>query len=145
MNTVTAGWLESAEMDLDNIELIKDQVHLTPVIAFHCHQAVEKSLKAILEEKHQDVAKTHDLMFLLQKSSQLIHLEMDNEILKRLNELYIDSRYPGELGLLPEGKPSLDSAQEFYAFAKNIHDQIYQALEKANQEEPEDQSESEEE
>lgn len=145
MKTVTVGWLESAKMDLDNIELIKNKEYLTPVIAFHSHQAVEKSLKAILEEKQQDVAKTHDLLFLRQKSSQLINLDLDNEVLKRLNELYSDSRYPGELGLLPEGKPSLDSAQQFYAFAKNIYDQIYQALAKPSQEQAEDQTKSEDE
>jgi len=34
-----------------------------------------------------------------------------------LNKLYIDSRYPGEFGLLPTGAPTVDEAREFALFA----------------------------
>jgi len=37
-----------------------------------------------------------------------------------LDELYIDSRYPGDMGLLPHGKPSLEDAQEFYDFSLDV-------------------------
>ena len=32
---------------------------------------------------------------------------------------YIDSRYPGDMGLLPYGKPTLEDAKEFHEFALN--------------------------
>lgn len=51
MKKVTEDWLESARMDLDNIELIISRESLTPVVSFHAQQAVEKSFKACLEEK----------------------------------------------------------------------------------------------
>jgi HEPN domain-containing protein len=44
----------------------------------------------------------------------------DEEILEDLNDLYIDSRYPGDMGLLPYGKPTLKDAKEFYTFANDI-------------------------
>lgn len=46
-------------------------------------------------------------------------------ILKKLDELYIDARYPGDLGLLPNGKPSLEDASEFYEFAKMVHEKVF--------------------
>ena len=47
---------------------------------------------------------------------------------------YIDSRYPGELGLLPDGKPSLEEAKGFYEFAKNIHETKTQSFNIRNSE-----------
>ena len=37
-----------------------------------------------------------------------------------LNEIYIDSRYPGDLGLLPDGLPTKEQANEFIEYAKEI-------------------------
>ena len=62
----------------------------------------------------------------------IIQLETDIKILQKLNELYIDARYPGEMGLLPEGKPSLRDAQGFYKLAKNIYDQVMHTLSTSN-------------
>ncbi len=36
--------------------------------------------------------------------------------------------YPGELGLLPDGKPTHADAQEFYACAKSVYEQTMHAL-----------------
>jgi hypothetical protein len=36
--------------------------------------------------------------------------------------------YPGELGLLPDGKPTRADAQEFYACAQSIYEQTKHAL-----------------
>ena len=38
--------------------------------------------------------------------------------------LYIESRYPGDMGLLPNGKPTLANAKEFYNEAENIFNQV---------------------
>jgi len=45
-----------------------------------------------------------------------------------LDDLYIESRYPGYLGLLPNGKPSLEDAKEFYDFALMIFNRICELL-----------------
>ena len=47
-----------------------------------------------------------------------------NIILQPLDSLYIDARYPGDLGLLPDGKPSREDAKSFYKFAKDILNKI---------------------
>jgi len=112
-------WLKSAKIDLDTIAYIISDEHLTPSVAFHSQQACEKSLKSILEYYKLEVPKIHSL----NKLSKLIekYITIDNtEIIDILDTLYIETRYPGLLGLLPDGKPTVDDAKEFYAFARYI-------------------------
>ncbi|MFH0783889.1 MAG: hypothetical protein V2B20_18305 [Pseudomonadota bacterium] len=47
-------------------------------------------------------------------------LDLDEDMLSLLNKLYIDSRYPGNFGLLPSGAPSLEDAEQFFAFAVDV-------------------------
>jgi len=44
------------------------------------------------------------------------------------DKLYIDARYPGNLGLLPKGKPTLADAQQFYEFAQKIYQNVKKSL-----------------
>ena len=55
-------------------------------------------------------------------------IDIDYDKLELINELYIESRYPGDMGLLPEGKPSMHDAKEFYEFALSIFKQISQKI-----------------
>jgi len=54
--------LRLADRDIAVFERIKDvpEIHLS-MMCFHAQQAVEKSLKAVLYEKHVDFRRTHDL------------------------------------------------------------------------------------
>ena len=46
-----------------------------------------------------------------------------------LDSLYIESRYPGNLGLLPEGKPTIKQAQLYYEFAQKVYAVVKFSLE----------------
>ena len=48
------------------------------------------------------------------KIKEKVTSEINTDLLILLDQLYIDARYPGELGLLPDGKPSVSEAREFY-------------------------------
>ncbi|MGC8493995.1 MAG: HEPN domain-containing protein [Syntrophobacteraceae bacterium] len=50
MKKVTKEWLRAAADDLRVIDRIRRDEHLTHMIAFHAQQAVEKSIKAAIEE-----------------------------------------------------------------------------------------------
>ena len=52
----------------------------------------------------------------------------NNDLINLLDSLYIESRYPGDMGLLPYGKPTLKDAKEFYDFAENIFEHICSIL-----------------
>lgn len=128
MSDVFKEWLHSALMDLRSIERILDDPFLTPVACFHSQQCVEKSLKAVLERNGRDIPKTHDIVRLFGIVEDLCNLLVDMELLQKINELYIDARYPGDFGLLPDGKPSMEEARLFYSFAKDFYDTIILCL-----------------
>ena len=128
MKEASGQWLESAEMDLGSIEQIIQREDLTPVAAFHSQQCVEKCLKAVLEEYAQKVPREHSTLKLYGLVQELIPFEVDKEILTDLDDLYIGSRYPGELGLLPNGKPTREDAERFHRFARSLYEQIKRIL-----------------
>jgi HEPN domain-containing protein len=119
-------WLKAANDDLDSIGYIINVEHLTNIVAFHSQQAIEKSFKALIEYKKIAFVKTHNLEKLYKRLENII--EIDYEKLELLNELYIDSRYPGDMGLLPYGKPTIEDAKEFYEFAKDVFDRVCEIL-----------------
>ncbi len=128
MRKFTKEWLKAANDDLLIIEQIISIKDLTHMVAFHSQQSIEKTLKALIEEYEIDIPKIHKLI----KLNKILEdkIIIDNEtLLERLDELYIDSRYPGEMGLLPHGKPTLEDAKEFYEFALYISDKVYDILE----------------
>jgi hypothetical protein len=45
-----------------------------------------------------------------------------------MKNIYIEDRYPGELGLLPDGMPSNEQAYDFLEFAKRIEEKITNEL-----------------
>jgi len=125
--TIALEWLKAANDDLVLISNIIENAGLTHLVAFHCQQAIEKSFKAILEYNSSSVPKKHDLLAL--KDLIFDYLKIENEdMLESLNSLYIESRYPGSLGLLPNGRPTVEDAKEFYSFAKNIYDSVNKLL-----------------
>jgi HEPN domain-containing protein len=124
MRKATAEWLKSAEMDLESVVQIMRLEHLTPVAAFHAQQCVEKCFKAMLEEYSKKVPKDHSTLRLFGLIKELVSIDIDLAILTDLDDLYIESRYPGELGLLPGGKPTLEDVQEFFGIAKSIYDRV---------------------
>ena len=128
MRKATLRWLESAEMDLDNVAQIVHLAHLTPVVAFHAQQCIEKCFKAVLEEHSRDVPKDHSTLRLHGLVKEVMAVEVETGVLTDLEDLYIEARYPGELGLLPNGKPTLSDAREFSEVAKSIYNQIQQRL-----------------
>ncbi|MCP4268625.1 MAG: HEPN domain-containing protein [Candidatus Brocadiaceae bacterium] len=124
MKRTTAGWLESAKSDLDTIEEILSNDRLTHVVAFHPQQCIEKCFKAISEEFELTLTKTHELITLKNTSSSVYSDDIDEDILSLLNKLYIDSRYPGDFGLLPDGKPGVDDAKRFYECSRDTYKKV---------------------
>lgn len=124
MKQITLEWLKAANDDLLTIDEIIGRDYLTHLAAFHAQQAVEKSFKAVLEELSGDVPKIHNLVRLLALVSKYMKIDVKMDIIEELDKLYIDSRYPGELGLLPHGQPTVEEAAEFYRTAERLHKKI---------------------
>lgn len=89
-------WIERAKHDqvaAEHLLTLGDRCP-TEIVCFHCQQAVEKSLKAILAFRGMASPKTHDLLVLvnLVDCPDLVRHKSD---LSRLNRYAVETRYPG--------------------------------------------------
>ena len=121
MKRVTEEWLNAAKDDLLVIEKIGSEPLLTHMVAFHAQQCIEKSLKAILEEHEVGTVRVHNLERLFELSNGYLSLDIDIVPIEKLDKLYIDSCYPGDLGLLPDGKPTTEDSEEFKKLAEDVY------------------------
>ena len=120
MKKEVEDWLIFAERDIAAAELVIENQHLTGIAAFHCQQAIEKCLKAYLINNDFPLLRTHDLLKLYAQIRKQVDLELNEDTLVMISQVYLDSRYPGDIGLLPDGLPSVDLAQGFLEFAKEV-------------------------
>ena len=124
MKKLADEWLKFAEKDLKTIEHILQEHELTNIVAFHSHQCLEKSFKAIIVFYTDNVPRIHNLLKLYGTVRNYHPLKIDMNILEQINETYIDARYPSELGLLPEGNLSQKKAVLFFEESKKVYNQI---------------------
>ena len=123
MKTITREWLNAAKDDLIAMELMTGREEITNMVAFHAQQAIEKSFKAVVEEFNLGNIKTHQLESLYAKISPIL-TGLNETILAELDTVYIEARYPGDLGLMPHGKPSIDEAEIYRQEAVKIKEQV---------------------
>jgi HEPN domain-containing protein len=115
-------WLNFSKNDLDVIEKLLESDSLTQAVAFHCQQSIEKAFKAIIEEKENKIPRLHDLTRLYGIISAYgINLEIDEDILSEINDVYTETRYPSDLGLIPNGVPSFETVKRFQKLAIRIY------------------------
>ncbi len=124
MKQITSEWLKAASYDLLLIEEIKSKEELAHIAAFHAQQAIEKALKAILEEQGAEIPKIHKLKTLFVITGLAFENDNDALMVKMLDSLYIEARYPGDMGLLPDGKPSLYDTMKFHDFAQRVLNRV---------------------
>lgn len=128
MKAITREWLDRAGEDLSAAKLLLTQSELTNVVAFHSQQTVEKTLKALLEESDLSPVRTHSLTRLYGLVESYMVTAVDQDMLDRLDAVYMESRYPGEMGLLPHGKPTQEEANDFYNFARQFYKHVQDSL-----------------
>ena len=117
-------WIEKADHDLGSAKII--YLHLPDyfdTIAFHCQQAVEKYLKALLIFYHIDFSRSHDLIYLLELLS--VKVEIDDSRFRTafsLNNFAVQIRYPNKIVKLTkeEIETAIEISQEFRSFAVTI-------------------------
>jgi len=123
MKKTTKEWLSAAEDDLLAAQKLAGEQRLANVVSFHCQQCLEKCFKAIIEESGERSVKSHDLLR-LQLNAEIHLSESETILIGIINEVYIDARYPGDLGLLPQGKPTLGEVETFIKFCENLFSRI---------------------
>jgi len=121
-------WLQYAADDLKSSKVLLSE-GVYNIACFHAQQAVEKMLKAFIAAYERPIPRTHNLIRLHKICEDLLgsKLELDDEKLLLLNDIYIDSRYPADFGVLPSGQPGEQEAKIAYCNAKDI-DKILREL-----------------
>jgi len=141
MKKISEEWLKAAKDDLSVADKIISDESLTHMVAFHSQQCIEKSLKAVMEEYGIDLVKIHNLERLLAIVKNHVEIDVDIVLIEKMDKLYIDSRYPADFGLLPDGKPTTEDAEEFYDAASSVYEVVKTNLEKTLESNPIDGSE----
>jgi HEPN domain-containing protein len=118
-------WLRKAEEDLAAANHLRDpQLQLFGAVAFHCQQAVEKYLKAVLTFDGVSFPKTHDirrLLLLMNRSEPSLAASLqDASVLSAYGVL---PRYPDDLAQLTEVH-----AKRAWELAVKARDAVYGAL-----------------
>ena len=110
-------WFEKATEDLEAARRLTDLPH---VCSFHCQQAVEKGIKAVLVLHEVDFARTHDIDILLrQLRDQQAGVELlDGADLAALTRFAVDTRYPPEPATREEAAEALELAERFVEWAE---------------------------
>ena len=129
MKASTQEWLDFAKADLLNCERILDDEFLGSIVAFHSQQVVEKCFKAIIEEKNMNVPHIHNLIRLYEIIESFLSVTFDKKGILTLDNIYTRSRYQGEIGLIPTGKPTLQDAKRYYEIARKIYEEVTKQLE----------------
>lgn len=99
--TLSQEWLDIAQMDLESAEFLLGMRPIpVEIICYHCEQAAEKLLKAVLLFHDIEAPKTHDLLQLCKLCA-----EIDPEYVKladacvELTPYGVQIRYPSNLEL----------------------------------------------
>ncbi|MGQ9628533.1 MAG: HEPN domain-containing protein [Anaerolineae bacterium] len=122
-------WFDYALDDFKGIRvLLNEKVYR--LVCFHAQQFVEKVFKGLLFQQGMDPPRTQDLGFLYQKLGQLnAPLRIDVADLEFLSGVYVEFRYPPEIGFLSHGEPRQEDAEKASAIAGRVFAQVEKLLE----------------
>lgn len=102
MDDLTREWLGMAGQDLDVARHLYETFFPRPleIVCYHCQQAAEKAVKAVLVCEGASVPRSHDVSYLLGRLPQ--GRAVDDGLLDAADALTpygVAVRYPNELGL----------------------------------------------
>ncbi len=126
MREASKNWIEFAERDLAAAKrLVKDE-YVANVCLFHCQQTLEKLFKAVLEENKTRIPRIHSLTTLFEQLPAELKNKnfITSEELGLIDDIYIDARYPGDVGLIPGGFPTSKDAMEVLEITDKVHSVI---------------------
>ena len=123
MKKSTQAWLEFADRDLEAARKLLDDEYIANIVLFHSQQCVEKSLKAVLEEYDQKIPRIHSVtrLYALIAEHTNVILPITADELDFIDDVYIDTRYPSNFGLLPSGFPQKSESKKLFDTAEKLY------------------------
>lgn len=120
MNELAESWLRFARNDLNLAKQAAASNELGGLAAFHCQQAVEKSLKALLVLAGAQPPRVHDLLRLWKLVHPVYRLAEDLELLGDIGEFYVDGRYPASIETGEPPSPFRDHLAQMLEYSEAI-------------------------
>jgi HEPN domain-containing protein len=117
-------WMEFAKQDYRAVKRLQDDEYLTNIVLFHCQQCIEKLLKGVLEANGIDIPRIHSTKKLYTLAATHINKEICLDDLEFIDSVYIESRYPASMGLLPNGQPTKKESQKAILIVERILDAL---------------------
>lgn len=117
-------WISKAQVDLRCSKILLEHDGGNEVVAFHCQQAIEKALKALILYLYATLEQGHSLLYLCKKV-----IDKRSEFSKYLkdcafvSQYYIETRYPNENNIVvsdDEAKDCLRIAEDILNAVKNV-------------------------
>ena len=105
-DSLLRDWIEKADADLEVARRMAaeaaDNLRIREIVGFHCQQAVEKYLKALLTRRQIEFPKTHDIKALLQLAGDPVADSLGSA--KWLTPFGVEIRYPGDAAEMLAGE-----------------------------------------
>lgn len=123
MNSTSAKeWLKHSYHDLDGSKLLYIADHFTDTISYVLHQALEKSLKAILAYNNVAIKKTHNLVDLYELVQEYSFKLDDEEVfmLAIASKYHTEQRYP----VMHKQAPSKEEIKQMIDLGFTIFKQV---------------------
>ena len=99
---LVAEWIRFAYMDFDNAKYLFETRHPAPleIICYHCQQAAEKYIKAVIIFLGEEPEKTHDLSKLFNVIRKYIDIPIEfRQFAIQLTQFGVQTRYPQAIEL----------------------------------------------
>lgn len=112
--------LQKAKVDLKSALVLSEHFNEMEAIGFHCQQAVEKALKAVLAHRDVHFPRTHDLGEILKLLvANGIEVEAQLNDVSKLNDFAVEMRYES-VEFEADAKTALELATRALDFAENL-------------------------
>src|ERR1035437_4310369 len=113
-------WMEQADADLEGARHMASEatenLRIREIVGFHCQQAAEKYLKALLTRRQIEFPKTHDIKTLLHLAGAPVADSLSGA--KWLTPFGVEIRYPGDTAEMLPGDE--DRAIEIASQVKQV-------------------------
>jgi HEPN domain-containing protein len=119
----TKSWMDFAKQDIAAAEKLNVDELFSNIVLFHCQQCIEKSLKALFEENDLHVPRIHATIKLhaeIRKAAPAVPCLAEKEDFSFIDDIYLDTRYPGGMGLLPSGHPTPKETSRGIVIARKV-------------------------
>jgi HEPN domain-containing protein len=114
-------WIYYADNDIASAKIQMAAHGSTGHVAVFCQQAIEKYFKAHLIEHGWELRKTHNLLYLYDEIENIQSWNLDKNLLADVNDVYLDNRYPGDVGIMPDGMmPSEERTRRYLELAQEV-------------------------